>query len=82
MRRARNYWVFGKPAESGCGQNPNNGPHTVGAWLNGSAFSRVIPDPNYPVQQFGTAGGNIALGPRYWLSTAGTLLLRGRPSRP
>jgi hypothetical protein len=47
------------------GQNPNNGPHTVGAWLNANAFSRVIPDPNSPVQQFGTAGRNIALGPRY-----------------
>jgi len=47
------------------GQNPNNGPRTVGAWLNANAFSRVIPDPNSPVQQFGTAGRNIALGPRY-----------------
>jgi len=47
------------------GQNPNDGPHKVGAWLNPGAFSRVIPDPNSPVQQFGTAGRNIALGPRY-----------------
>ncbi|MGC2185528.1 MAG: hypothetical protein WA637_19835, partial [Terriglobales bacterium] len=47
------------------GQNPNDGPRTVGAWLNASAFSRVIPDINSPVQQFGTAGRNIALGPRY-----------------
>jgi hypothetical protein len=47
------------------GQNPNDGPHNVGAWLNANAFSRVIPDPNSPVQQFGTAGRNIALGPRY-----------------
>ncbi len=47
------------------GQNPNDGPRKVGAWLNANAFSRVIPDPNSPVQQFGTAGRNIALGPRY-----------------
>ena len=47
------------------GQNPNNGPRTVDAWLNASAFSRVVPDANSPVQQFGTAGRNIALGPRY-----------------
>jgi hypothetical protein len=26
---------------------------------------QVIPDPNSPVQQFGTAGRNIALRPRY-----------------
>jgi hypothetical protein len=47
------------------GQDPNNGPRKVGAWLNADAFSRVIPDPNSPVQQFGTAGRNVALGPRY-----------------
>jgi hypothetical protein len=47
------------------GQNPNDGPRKVGAWLNANAFSRVIPDPNSPVQQFGTAGRNIALGPHY-----------------
>jgi hypothetical protein len=47
------------------GQNPNDGPRQVGAWLNAGAFSRVIPDLNSPVQQFGTAGRNIALGPRY-----------------
>ncbi len=47
------------------GQNPNDGPRKVGAWLNANAFSRVIPDPNSPVQQFGTAGRNVALGPRY-----------------
>lgn len=47
------------------GQHPNDGPRKVGAWLNANAFSRVIPDPNSPVQQFGTAGRNIALGPRY-----------------
>ncbi len=47
------------------GQNPNDGPRTVGAWLNASAFSRVIPNINSPVQQFGSASRNIALGPRY-----------------
>ena len=47
------------------GQNPNAGPRTVGAWLNAGAFARITPDPNSPVQQFGTAGRNIALGPRY-----------------
>lgn len=47
------------------GQNPNSGPRTTNAWLNANAFSRVVPDPNSPVQQFGTAGRNIAVGPRY-----------------
>ncbi len=47
------------------GQDPNAGRHTVGAWLNADAFARVIPDPNSPVQQFGTAGRNIARGPGY-----------------
>jgi len=47
------------------GQNPNAGPRTAGAWLNASAFARITPDPNSPVQQFGTEGRNAALGPRY-----------------
>jgi len=47
------------------GQNPNAGPQTPGAWLNASAFQRLIQDPNSPVQQFGTAGRNIAQGPGY-----------------
>ena len=47
------------------GQNPNAGPKTVGAWLNAAAFAQVIPDPNSPVQQFGNAGRNIGVGPRY-----------------
>jgi Carboxypeptidase regulatory-like domain/TonB dependent receptor len=47
------------------GQSPNSGPKTVGAWLNAAAFAQVIPDPNSPVQQFGTAGRNIVVGPRY-----------------
>jgi Carboxypeptidase regulatory-like domain/TonB dependent receptor len=47
------------------GQNPNAGPRTRSAWLNKNAFAQVIPDSSSPVQQFGTAGRNIALGPRY-----------------
>lgn len=47
------------------GQDPNAGPKTVHAWLNANAFQRITPDPNSPVQQFGTAGRNIAQGPGY-----------------
>jgi hypothetical protein len=47
------------------GQNPNSGPRTTSAWLNAAAFEQVIPDPNSPVQQFGTAGRNIGVGPRF-----------------
>ena len=47
------------------GQNPNSGPRTPGAWLNRSAFQQIINDPNSPVQQFGSAGRNIAQGPGY-----------------
>jgi outer membrane receptor protein involved in Fe transport len=47
------------------GQDANAGPRTVGAWLNANAFARITPDPTSPVQQFGTAGRNAALGPRY-----------------
>ena len=47
------------------GQNPNSGPKTTTAWLNASAFQRITPDPNSPVQQFGTAGRNIVQGPGY-----------------
>ena len=47
------------------GQNPNDGPKTTSAWLNPNAFQRMTPDPNSPVQQFGTAGRNIAQGPGY-----------------
>jgi hypothetical protein len=47
------------------GQNPNAGPKTVSAWLNRAAFAQVIPDPNSLVQQFGNAGRNIGVGPRY-----------------
>jgi len=47
------------------GQNPNSGPRTTSAWLNRSAFQQITQDPNSPVQQFGTAGRNIAQGPGY-----------------
>jgi hypothetical protein len=47
------------------GQNPNAGSHRPDAWLNASAFQRIIPDPTSPVQQFGTAGRNIAEAPGY-----------------
>jgi hypothetical protein len=47
------------------GQNANSGPHTPSAWLNRSAFQQITQDPNSPVQQFGTAGRNIAQGPAY-----------------
>lgn len=47
------------------GQNPNAGPHTTDAWFNASAFQPITPDPNSPVQQFGTAGRNIVIGPAY-----------------
>jgi hypothetical protein len=47
------------------GQNPNAGPHSVNAWLNASAFQAITQDPNSPVQQFGTEGRNIAIGPAY-----------------
>jgi Carboxypeptidase regulatory-like domain len=47
------------------GQNPNAGPKTTRAWLNANAFQQITPNPNSPVQQFGTAGRNIAQGPGY-----------------
>ena len=47
------------------GQNPNAGPHSVNAWLNASAFQAITQDPNSPVQQFGSEGRNIAIGPAY-----------------
>lgn len=46
-------------------QNPNSGPKTTTAWLNASAFQRITPDPNSPVQQFGTARRNIVQRPGY-----------------
>jgi hypothetical protein len=47
------------------GQSPNAGPKTSGEWLNPNAFQRITQDPNSPVQQFGSAGRNIAQGPGY-----------------
>lgn len=47
------------------GQDPNSGPKTTKAWLNVNAFQRITPDPTSPVQQFGTAGRNIAQGPGF-----------------
>ena len=47
------------------GQNPNSGPRTAHAWLNRNAFQQITQDPNSPVQQFGSAGRNIAQGPGY-----------------
>jgi hypothetical protein len=47
------------------GQNPNAGPRNANSWLNPNAFHRITQDPNSPVQQFGTAGRNIAQGPGY-----------------
>ncbi len=47
------------------GQNPNAGPRTPSAWLNANAFARITPNPLSPVQQFGTAGRNIAVGPGF-----------------
>lgn len=47
------------------GQNPNAGPKTPSAWLNRAAFQQITPNPLSPVQQFGTAGRNIAQGPGY-----------------
>src|SRR5438270_9238508 len=47
------------------GQSPNSGPQSANAWINANAFARITPDPNSPVQQFGTAGRNIAQGPGY-----------------
>lgn len=47
------------------GQNPNAGPHSRTDWLNADAFQRITQDPNSPVQQFGSAGRNIAQGPGY-----------------
>ena len=47
------------------GQNPNDGPKTTSEWLNPNAFQRITQNPNSPVQQFGSAGRNIAQGPGF-----------------
>ncbi len=43
--------------------NPNNGPRSVGAWLNASAFQRLDLVAN--AGQFGTEGRNVNVGPGY-----------------
>ena len=43
--------------------NPNNGPRSVGVWLNTSAFQRL--DPTANAGQFGTEGRNVNVGPGY-----------------
>ena len=43
--------------------NPNNGPRTVGAWLNTGAYQRL--DPTANAGQFGTEGRNVNVGPAY-----------------
>ncbi len=45
--------------------NPNSGPRTPQEWFNTSAFQRITPDPNSPVQQFGNEGRNMVQGPSY-----------------
>ena len=47
------------------GQDPNAGPRSAHAWLNRAAFQQITQDPNSPVQQFGSAGRNIAQGPGF-----------------
>jgi hypothetical protein len=43
--------------------NPNNGPRSVGTWLNPNAYQRL--DPTANAGQFGTEGRNVNLGPAY-----------------
>jgi hypothetical protein len=43
--------------------NPNNGPRSVGTWLNASAFQRL--DLTLNAGQFGTEGRNVNVGPGY-----------------
>jgi hypothetical protein len=45
--------------------NPNSGPRTAAQWFNVSAFQKITPDPNSPVQQFGNEGRNAVQGPGY-----------------
>ncbi|MBC8164972.1 MAG: TonB-dependent receptor [Bryobacteraceae bacterium] len=42
-------------------RDPNQGPHTVDAWLSRTAFQRL--NPQTQAGQFGNAGRNIARGP-------------------
>ncbi len=43
--------------------DPNDGPHTVDAWISRSAFQRLV--PGVQAGQFGDAGRNIARAPAY-----------------
>jgi hypothetical protein len=43
--------------------NPNQGPRSVGQWLNTSAFQRL--DPTLDAGQFGNEGRNVNFGPGY-----------------
>jgi hypothetical protein len=43
--------------------NPNNGPRSVSAWLDASAFQRLDTVAN--AGQFGTEGRNVNVGPAY-----------------
>ncbi len=43
--------------------NSNDGPRTVNAWLNASAFQRLDPVAN--AGQFGTEGRNVNVGPAF-----------------
>ena len=45
--------------------DPNSGPKSPQEWFNKSAFQRITPDPNSPVQQFGSEGRNVVQGPGY-----------------
>jgi hypothetical protein len=45
--------------------DPNAGPRTPQEWFNKSAFRKVVPDANSPVQQFGNEGRNVVQGPGY-----------------
>ena len=45
--------------------DPNSGPRTPQEWFNKAAFQQITPDPNSPVQQFGSEGRNVVQGPAY-----------------
>jgi outer membrane receptor protein involved in Fe transport len=45
--------------------DPNAGLRTPQEWFNKSAFQRITPDPNSPVQQFGNEGRNVLQGPGF-----------------
>jgi hypothetical protein len=47
------------------GGDPNAGPRTPQQWFNTSAFQRITPNPNSPVEQFGNEGRNVLQGPGF-----------------